>query len=47
VKECIQDQTISLEHISTKRMLADLLTKVLPPNMFGEHVASMRLRESI
>jgi hypothetical protein len=46
VKECIQDQTISLEHISTNKILADPLTKGLPPNVFSEHVASMGLRES-
>jgi hypothetical protein len=47
VKECIQDQTISLEHISTKKMLVDPLIKGLPPNVFSEHVAGMGLRESI
>jgi hypothetical protein len=47
VKECIHDQTISLEHISTKKMLVDPLTKGLPPNVFNEHVAGMGLRESI
>jgi hypothetical protein len=45
VKEKIQDHTISLEHISTKQMLADLFTKGLPPNVFKEHVTSMGLRE--
>jgi hypothetical protein len=44
LKECIQDQTISLEHINTKKMLADLLTKGLPPNVFSEHVADMGLK---
>jgi hypothetical protein len=34
VKKKIQDQTISLEYISTKKMVADLLTKGLPPNVF-------------
>jgi hypothetical protein len=34
VKEKIQDQTISLEHISTKKMIADPLTKDLPSSMF-------------
>ena len=34
VKEQIHDHTISLEYISTKRMLADPLTKGLPPNVF-------------
>jgi hypothetical protein len=47
VKEKIQDHTISLEHISTKQMLADLFTKGLPPNVFKMHVAGMGLRESL
>ena len=47
VKEKIQYHSISLEHISTKKMLADLLTKGLPHSMFGEHVAGMGLRESL
>jgi hypothetical protein len=47
VKECIQDQTINLEHISTKKMLADPLTKGLPRNVLSEHVAGMGLRESL
>jgi hypothetical protein len=47
VKVCIEDQTISLEHISTKKMLADLFTKGLPPNVFSEHMAGMGLRENL
>ena len=47
VKERVQDHTIDLEHISTKQMLADPLTKGLPPNVFREHVAGMGLRESL
>jgi hypothetical protein len=47
VKEKIQDQTISLEHISTKKMIADPLTKGLPPNVFREHLAGMGLRKSL
>jgi hypothetical protein len=47
VKEKIQDQTISLEHISTKKMIADPLTKGLPPSVFREHLAGMGLRESL
>jgi hypothetical protein len=46
VTQKIQDQTISLEHISTKKMIADSLTKGLPPIVFKEHLASMGLRES-
>ena len=47
VKDKIQDQTISLEHIRTKDMLVDPLTKDLPPNVFKEHLAGMGLRESL
>jgi hypothetical protein len=47
VKEKIQDQTISHEHISTKKMIVDLLMKGLPPSVFREHLADMGLRESL
>jgi hypothetical protein len=47
MKEKIQDQTISLEHISTKKMIVNLLTKGLPPSVFREHLAGMGLRESL
>jgi hypothetical protein len=46
VKEKLQDQTISLEHIGTKKMIADPLTKGLPPNVFREHLTGMGLRKS-
>jgi hypothetical protein len=47
VKDKVQDLIISLEHISTNKMLVDLLTKGLPPNVFREHVAGICLRESL
>jgi hypothetical protein len=47
VKEKIQYQTISLEYISTKKMIMDPLTKGLPSSVFREHLASMGLRESL
>ena len=47
VKDKVQDQIISLEHIRTKDMLADPLTKGLPPSVFMEHVAGMDLMESL
>jgi hypothetical protein len=47
VKDKIQDQTISLEHIRTKDMLADPLTKGLPPSVFNEHLAGMGLMGSL
>ena len=47
VKDIVRDHIISLEHISTEKILADLLTKGLSPNVFREHLASMGLRESL
>jgi hypothetical protein len=47
VKEKIQNQTISLEHISTKKMIADPLTKDLSLSVFREHLADIDLRESL
>jgi hypothetical protein len=47
VKEKIQDQPISLEHISTKKMIVDLLMKGLPPSVFREHLADTDLRENL
>jgi hypothetical protein len=47
VEDRIRDKTISLEHIGTKDMVADLLTKALPPNMFKEHLTGIGLRKSL
>jgi hypothetical protein len=47
VRDKVWDQIINLEDISTEKMLADPLTKGLPPNVFREHVADMGLRESL
>jgi hypothetical protein len=47
VKDRTQDQTIKVEHISTKLMLADPLTKGLPHNLFKQHALSMGLVESL
>ena len=41
VKEEVQKQRVSIEHISTKLMVADPLTKGLPPKIFIEHVERM------
>ena len=46
VKDKVRDHVIS-QHISIEKMLADPLTKGLPPNVFREHVAGMCLRESL
>jgi hypothetical protein len=47
VKDTIQDHTIEFEHISTKEMLVDPLTKGLPPNVFRELIASKGLLDSL
>jgi hypothetical protein len=47
VKDKVRDHIINLEHISTEKMLADPLTKGLPPNVFREYAAGMGLRESL
>ena len=41
VKEEVQKQRVSIEHISTNFMVADPLTKGLPPKTFNEHVERM------
>jgi hypothetical protein len=45
VKEKILDHTIEVEHIRTHHMLADPLTKGLPPSVFSKHAAGMGLKE--
>jgi hypothetical protein len=47
VRERVHDHTINLEHIGTEEMLADPLTKDLPPNIFEGHVDDMGLLESL
>ena len=41
VKERVQNGQISIEHIGTDSMVADPLTKGLPPKVFHEHIAHM------
>ncbi|RVW75833.1 Retrovirus-related Pol polyprotein from transposon TNT 1-94 [Vitis vinifera] len=41
VKEKVQSGQISIEHIRTNSMIADPLTKGLPPKVFHEHTAHM------
>ena len=47
VKDRVQDQTIKIQHISTKLMIVAPVTKGLPPNLFREHITSMGLMESL
>ena len=41
VKEIVQSGQVYLEHINTNSMVADPLTKGLPPKVFYEHTALM------
>ena len=41
VKEKVQSLQVSIEHISTNSMIADPLTKGLPPKEYHEHVTHM------
>jgi len=41
VKEEVQKHRVSIEHISTNLMIADPLTKGLPPKVFTSHVVNM------
>jgi len=45
VKEEVQKRTITIQHISTDKMIADPLTKGLAPKTFMEHVVNMGLVE--
>ena len=45
VKEEVQKQRVSIEHISTNLMVADPLTKGLEPKTFKEHVERMGIIE--
>ena len=46
VKEEVQKHKVTIEHISTKLMIVDPLTKGLPPRTFVEHVERIGLCNS-
>ena len=41
VKERVHSEQVSIEHINTNSMVADPLTKGLPPKVFHEHTTHM------
>ena len=45
VKERVQNGQISIEHLGTNSMIADPLTKGLPPKVFYEHTTHMGVLE--
>lgn len=44
VRERVEENVLCIEHISTNNMLADPMTKGLPPRIFQQHVDNMGLR---
>jgi hypothetical protein len=42
-----QERTINVEHIRTKEILADPLTKGIPPNLFKQHVLDIGLVDNL
>ena len=46
VKEEVQKHKVTIEHISTKLVIVDPLTKGLPPKTFVEHVERMGIIDS-
>ncbi|GJW24172.1 retrovirus-related pol polyprotein from transposon TNT 1-94 [Tanacetum coccineum] len=47
IRERVEEQRISIEHIRTHEMLADPLTKGLLPKVFQDRVAKMGLRKDL
>jgi hypothetical protein len=43
VRDKVKDGTIVIQYINTRAILADSLTKALPPTLYKEHVAGMSL----
>ena len=43
IRERVKDNKVTIEHISTELMIADPLTKGMPPSVFKDHVSSMGL----
>ncbi len=44
VRDAIEEGEVRIEYISTDLMVADPLTKPLPPLVFARHVRAMGLR---
>ena len=41
IKECVKEKKVVFEHISTKLMIVDHLTKGIPPKNFKDHVVRL------
>ena len=47
VRERVEENNLCIEHISTNDMLADPMTKGLPPKVFEDHVSKMGLTNDL
>lgn len=47
IREHVKSQKVVIKHINTKLMIADPLTKGLPPSLYKEHVVRMGLTSVI
>ena len=43
IRECVKEKKVVIEHVSTKLMIVDPLTKGIPPFKFKDHVKNMGL----
>jgi hypothetical protein len=43
IRERVKEKKVVIEHVSTELMIADPLTKGMPPLKFKDHVANMGL----
>ena len=47
IRERVKDKKVVIEHISTELMIADPLTKGMPPFKFKDHVERMGLGSNL
>ena len=47
IRERVKDKKVVIDHISTELMIADPLTKGMPPFKFKDHVERMRLGSTL
>ena len=43
IRERVKENKVSIEHISSELMIANPLTKGMPPSVFKDHIVSMGL----
>ena len=47
IRERVKEKKVAIEHISTELMIADPLTKGMPPLKFKDHVEKMGLGSTL